>query len=215
MTAVVPKLKNMATIVAIEGIHGCGKSTFIEALRKRGRTVIDEGFMQTEMSEFSPSGIARQTVWVANWIERAVKAVKRNGLETNMVYVDRSMWSAVIYNEGGGNQAKALQHTIVEAEKELEECGYNIVKVLLLDNHKAAWLNIIDRLKKEPHRKSFKEHDESHYENVWNKYYVNEKNRWDVSMNMPQAYVSEEVAIAELDLAVAKMIAPNAERRVP
>jgi thymidylate kinase len=186
-------------VVAIEGIHGCGKSTFIDKLEKAGRTVIDEGFMNNSMHKYSPKSIARQTVWLASWIERVTKATENAQHEDYMpIYIDRSMYSALMYNDND-DETRIMRQLIDRSEAEMQKQGIWIVKLVLTDKHEAAWLNIQQRLQLEPHRKKFNEHKREHYDAIWNKYYTENESLWDLKMVMPQSYPSDHVAIEHMD----------------
>ena len=190
----------MVIVVAIEGVHGCGKTTFINKLKAAGRTVLEEGFMNDTMNEYSPTSIARQTVWIASWIQRVTQSAQKMNRRTP-IYIDRSMYSTLMYNDNK-EETKALRQIIEKSEHEMKEHGIAIVKVVINDQVKQAWTNIGQRLQKEPHRRTFNEHRRSHYDKIWHKYYEIYANTWDAAMNMPQTYCDDKTAIHTLDKAV-------------
>lgn len=194
----------MVIVVAIEGVHGCGKTTFIEKLKAAGRTVLEEGFMNDTMNEYNPTSIARQTVWLANWIQRVTSAAQNINRRTP-IYIDRSMYSAIMYNDNK-EETNAMRQIIEKSEKEMKEHGIAVVKVVINDPKNDAWLNIGVRLAREPERRVFNEHQKSHYDKIWHKYYEVFANTWDTNMEMPQTYCDDQAAINTLDNAVEKYI---------
>ena len=188
-------------VVAVEGIHGVGKSTFLSHLRQSGETVLDEQFMDGIMNDFSPTGMARQTVWISEWIQRVVKA--DNG-DKHTVYVDRSMYSTVMYNTDPTETA-CMKTLIDKIMAELAECGIHVKTVLFMDPNRRAWERIQARLKKEPERKKFNEHDIEHYNTVWENYYKKYESIWDGKMLAPIRYQNMEKAVVVFDDVVQKI----------
>jgi len=195
----------MVVVVAIEGVHGVGKTTLINMLRERGRTVIDEEFMDTSMNKYSPTKIARQIVWLANWIQRVVVAAENRQMKnilypaqsTNTLYIDRSMLSALIYNTVETDK-NTLEYIIQKSIGELKEMGIHIYTILLTDDKQEAWTRIQKRLEDEPERVKYDEHKEEHYKRIWGEYYREKRNLWNACMKPPMD-MSEEETIQCLD----------------
>lgn len=193
-------MKIMVVVIAIEGVHGCGKTTFINKLKAAGRTVLEEGFMNDTMNDYNPTSIARQTVWMANWIQRVTEVAQKMNRRTP-IYIDRSMYSAIMYNDDNA-EANAMRLLIEKSEKEMKDHGIVVIKVVINDQKNDAWLNIGVRLQKEPERRTFNEHQKSHYDKIWHRYYEIYANTWDTAMEMPQTYCDDHAAIEALDNAV-------------
>ena len=193
----------MPVVIAVEGIHGVGKSTFLQHLRELGRTVIDEEFMNTTMQEFNPTGMARQTVWLADWITRIVNTTE-NMQRRNIIYVDRSMYSALMYNTDK-DETRTMRFLIDRSLHELNEIGIHIHNIVFTDDTHKAWERIQKRLETEPERKQFNEHDKNHYNTVWDKYYSTHANIWSASMTAPAEMESLDYATHVFDNIVHKI----------
>lgn len=187
----------MVVVICVEGIHGVGKSFFLNKLRQEGRHVLDEEFMNTVMKDYSPTGMVRQVVWLADWIQRVVKAAAETQ-PLDLIYVDRSMYSAIMYNDRE-NETNAMKLLIDKSIQELKVMGIQINTVLFTDETHDAWNRIQERLLKEPQRKQFNEHSETHYYKVWDKYYKTHANIWDMTMKAPKEFHTEQMAIQHFD----------------
>ena len=179
----------MVRVVAVEGVHGIGKTTFINKLRDSGRVIVDEEFMNTTMADFKPNGMARQVTWIGDWIQRVVKAA-RSLDEGQTVYVDRSIYSAIMYNESV-LETQALRHVIDKSLDELRKQNIDVYTVLFLDNDGGAWQRVQDRLQKEPERRQFKADAKGHFDRVWDKYYRKYRSLFDAHMDAPNGLDTE------------------------
>lgn len=193
----------MVIVVALEGIHGVGKTTVINMLKEAGRTVIGEEFMDTAMNKYSPTGIPRQVVWLANWIQRVVKASETTQ-RRNVLYIDRSMFSALMYNTNEKDK-DVMEYMIQKSLAELKDMGIKVYTVLLTDDKQDAWKRIQTRLEKEPFRIEFNEHKQEHYKRVWNEYYCTRRNLWNACIESP-IFMKHEEAINKLDRIVERFV---------
>ena len=193
----------MVVVVALEGIHGVGKTTVINMLKEAGRTVIGEEFMDTAMNKYSPTGIPRQIVWLANWIQRVVR-VAEDTQRRNILYIDRSMLSALMYNTVEKDK-DVMEYIIQKSIGELKDMGIKIYTILLTDDKQEAWTRIQERLEKEPHRVEFNEHKIEHYKRVWNEYYCTHRNMWNASLESP-IHLEKKVVLQKIDNIVERLL---------
>jgi thymidylate kinase len=154
-------------IVAIEGCHGSGKTKVCKELKDRGFTVLDENFMNAteKFDELHPQTLLRETIWAIQWMDN-IHSVREidYAKEKNVIFVDRSFWSAVCYFKPTENQAecrKSLQTILKSQWEELLSLKpeLDLKCVYLKVDKDTLWKRVKKRLKIEPDREKYYEGD--------------------------------------------------------
>lgn len=153
-------------VICIEGPHGIGKSTLCSELRKMGKCVLDEAFMDS-MPEFAADQMTRQMAWVCDWVKRVYDAAQ----EHDTVFVDRSPFSSAMYNESSEDR-KSMIRVIESIITELKECHDIHIRscLLICDSDETHWAAVTRRLETEPERHEFKEGDRGHFQRMIDRY---------------------------------------------
>lgn len=109
-------------IFCLEGVHGVGKTSICNALKDKGYTVIDEGFMQGEnfenyVSSFGSSckchTFALELIWVGKMLAtiNSLCNAHRKGeivLKDRMIFCDRCFITPIIYGALTANEEAAF-----------------------------------------------------------------------------------------------------------
>lgn len=177
-------------VVCIEGIHGVGKSTLKEYIKKEtSYPTVDEGFVNlcdilgiTEFEERCDHMAIREAVWMCNWAVQISKVVneydKTIGTSDEKerpkyIFCDRSPFSAFIYgkrNYGVNfkgykiNLDYALLTLAADTISEVEQqCNVDVHIVCLTLPAIEGFHRVQERLKVEPGRMKFNEDSWQHY----------------------------------------------------
>lgn len=142
----------MGRVIAIEGVHGIGKSSVCKELERRdGNIIIEEDFMD-EREHMSP--LARNFHWISDWLQDTDMMQRINRDKT--IYTDRSPYSSLVYESG------KLKTMITDLVGEL-----NVTVVILQPaNTNFVYKRILERLLQEPNRTKYREHERQWLETV-------------------------------------------------
>lgn len=148
-------------IVVLEGPHGVGKTTILNALRTHGHNIVDEHYMNICVDTFDPQGIVCEMRWMASWCFH----VKSRHNQSKILITDRSPLSAAVYTKHAG-MFDALSSVARAAMKEVGE-----IKIIKLTGEPdTIYDRIMKRLEEEPDRAKYNEKDKTHLLNVSNMY---------------------------------------------
>lgn len=148
-------------IFVFEGPHGVGKTTIINALRKKGYSTVDEHYMDLDTCGFDQQGAVCELKWVTSWCF-CVKVKHQNH---KIIITDRSPISAAIYTTHEGLFTPMLRL----AEACMKEIG-NIRVIKLTGDMDTIYERILKRLEKEPDRKKYNEKNRDHLLSVFQMY---------------------------------------------
>jgi thymidylate kinase len=186
-------------VICIEGCHGCGKTELIKWLKSSGENVIDEGFLDMPKFSLNPQSFTMELLWVAKWIERiltireaaaqpgtvvqpnemvarAEETVQPNGMAAQLIYADRSPFSALFYAPDGDLMREVIKKAI---ENMLQEANIEIKTIYIRVDSEILWGRITDRLKVEPYRIKYRE-DSRDWMNTTVQFYEKNVDLWDV-----------------------------------
>lgn len=145
-------------IVVVEGPHGVGKTTVINALRDKGHKIVEEHYMDLCIDDFDPQGIVCEMRWMASWCFHVKSLHKRSKL----LITDRSPLSAAVYTKHAAKTFSAMSNV---ARAAMEEVGK--VKIIkLTGDTEQIYARIVKRLENEPERAKFNENNKEHLLNV-------------------------------------------------
>ena len=181
-------------VLCLEGVHGCGKTSVIEGMKKMGIATLDECFLNLPTTQLHPQSLTCEVSWLSGWFMRILQL--NNTSKTNFVICDRSPYSAVFYSKEG----HLLEPIIKEQIDELAEIGIDIRTVYLRVDAEELWNRIVSRLEMNPERKRYNEHKRAwmnetikFYEgHAWNHVYDNTK-------ASPQYSLIQNIAQSVLD----------------
>jgi thymidylate kinase len=145
-------------VIAIEGVHGCGKSTFCDYIRRKHSDrfiVLDEAFInepstkeavQNPKYPLHPQSLVCETMWTAKWFSRVVEM--REQCEGKFVIVDRSPYSAMAYVQPNEPGRVILEPLIRNSLTELrEKCHINVrIIYLRVESQEVLFDRITKRL---------------------------------------------------------------------
>lgn len=164
-------------VCALEGCHGCGKTTVIETLRRRGVHCLDECFIDVQTFGLPQQGVTNELLWMSRWFERVLRC---DG-DGDVVVVDRSPYSAAIYMDATPEVRRTMtdivRHQIEEMRRHLD---VRIITVHLSTSMNTNWNRIQSRLQQHPQRVTFHEDNETHFKSVWETY---DGAMWDVTVD--------------------------------
>jgi thymidylate kinase len=174
----------MATIFCIEGCHGIGKSSTVEKLRKNKYKCIDEDFMEYNNTNLHPQHLMLESRWALNWFYEAIKLSKKH----NIIISDRSPYTSVFYSRKNGYIIKPLIDEIV-LQIENEENIKLVILCLQTNDKDKLWVEVKERLTREPEREKYGEGNKEWFEKIYNLYEYNTKNlNW---ISIKENYFSE------------------------
>ncbi len=159
--------RDPVSVIAIEGIHGVGKTSYLDGLvLKDGEMIIWEEFVGSESpSNIDKQGQMREFLWLAKWFKRVIKTIDQYPHITK-IYIDRSPYSAFIYSTCGGTFLGTLASDMIRG---LAFEGIATVRIVGLRRDKEQiWKDIQTRLDSE--RIGLREEDRSHFDSVWASY---------------------------------------------
>jgi len=161
------------SVLQIEGVHGAGKTTLIQTLKKllpsERFDFLEERFMEYKFGMFEIDGAYAELTYVMDWFKRVAEWLSDEKNSEKVLICDRGPLSAVMY-----------------AKTEIKEQIYRLVQEMFSEmNRIYKWKNHIfvikipyeevtkriqERLKSEKERVRMKEDDEKHNESVYKTY---------------------------------------------
>ncbi|CAH0478034.1 unnamed protein product [Peronospora belbahrii] len=179
-------------VVALEGCHGCGKTTLCKEFQVQGYDILNEAFVDMPMYALHPQSLLMETSWVCSWFERVLRLARYVKPGSKQVFIaDRSPFSAVLYSANG----HLLEPIIREQMKEVQECaGVHFYTVHVQVERELLWHRICARLQLEPERLCLNEHKREWMEETLAFY---EKFTWDLAVsndNHSVAAVAETIS---------------------
>lgn len=153
-------------VVFLEGVHGVGKTTLLEALEKEGYYTIPEGFSIGDVSvedyvlrAHLGHNFACELEWVGRLFRRLYEAVVKYqigdlDLKDSLIFVDRSFVTAMVYGKLDDPLAATSYVQLCRMMwNQLEEFGTRMLIVYLhRPDPEAHWQKICERLEREPQR---------------------------------------------------------------
>ena len=166
-------------IVLLEGPHGVGKTSVLNALASKGHTVIGEHYMDIDTANFDPQGVVCEMRWMSSWCFH----VRSHGHTT--LVTDRSPLSVAVYT----HRCEMFDALCSVAEAAIRETGEAKV-IMLTGSADVVYERISKRLREEPQRERYNEKDKQHLLNVLKLY---EKLPRDVTIDTSELSVEEVV----------------------
>jgi len=159
----------MATFFTIEGVHGVGKSTVVEELKKLGFPIVTENFIKLKKEcKFPLQTLTTRMYWISTRIRNMTMMS-----EDPIVFTDRSVYSAAIYS----NNLKDMRILYKSGKRmrgELVELGNRIFTIFLWIDKTTGLERVSNRLTQKKKgtklRRVLKEGSRKHYEEIWEKY---------------------------------------------
>ena len=141
-------------VLCLEGCHGAGKTELLRAFKAVGHRVLGEAFLDMPRTGLHPQSLVMETTWVCDWFRRVLSLVTRPEGAPQLVVVDRSPFSAVLYGHKGH-----LLESVIRAQIEEVEAAQDVrvVTVYLKVQQHLLWDRILTRLKAEPERERYNE----------------------------------------------------------
>lgn len=167
-------------VISLIGMIGCGKTSALKELAKRGYPVIEEGYMSSKIRFDNRLSISKW-FWVANWFNVLYDYFDDHP-ECHLVFTDRSameagLWTPVCY---------PFKMPLETSFKELELMGYDFVNIYLFCDDETLKSRIALRLNMEPHRKLFNEGDAAFIDEL-NKSYKSLIDSWSYVIDTSKA----------------------------
>lgn len=177
-------------VYCFEGVHGAGKTTLINDLKKKGYNTLDEGFIKTP-SELHPQSFVMEFEWIAAWFKRLRELASKT--KSQLFITDRSPYSSIFYTRSGdgGLFLDLIKTLSLELEKTL---NIHIHTVFLWTPLGVLWERINNRLVTEQNRKLFGEDDKEWLQKIYDKY-MNFK--WDYNVSPENHKLSDMLDIIE------------------
>ena len=168
-------------------VLGVGKSTLCQYLcETKGLKVLEENFKQIPLCGLHPNGLIPEARWVVEWMYRVLECIKCSDGE-DMIFVDRSPYSAVIY----GKDKVVLRQMVDAALSQLrDEVGVDIMVVRLMLSEEELWQRISNRLSDETERSVYNERSFAWMKKIVDAY---DDFPWECSLNVDGLSV-EDVA---------------------
>lgn len=151
--------------IALEGVHGSGKTTILNHFKEAGFATLDEGFLDMPVvPSLHPQTLTMESNWVNCWFQRLLRKISESDDDQQVLITDRSPFSAVFYTRNG--MGKLLEPLIRAQIEELKSLGIEIYTVYLKVDAEVLWGRIRSRLESEPERLALKEHRREWMEEV-------------------------------------------------
>ncbi|TDH71282.1 uncharacterized protein CCR75_004662 [Bremia lactucae] len=191
-------------IVALEGCHGCGKTTLCNAFAAQGYDILDEGFLDMASYSLHPQSLLMETSWVCSWFTRVLRIAEHATPGRKRIYIaDRSPFSSVLYSAHG----HLLEPVIREQMREVQDfTNVQIYTVLVQVEPERLWRRICTRLKQEPKRLHLKERNRDWMEETI-AFYDNFK--WDLTVT------TNEDSVDTIVTRISRLISAPCERTLP
>ncbi len=141
-------------VVMIEGIHGAGKTTIINRLRKKGAVVMDEAFIDRERHGIEPGTYLDRIGWLSEYFSRLAEHLNAG---EKMIFIDRSPWAGCVYSPGE-NHKELVDRCIVDLKMQFP--NMYIVVIMQHPPLKKVLKRLKLRLEREPGRAVFEEGDD-------------------------------------------------------
>ncbi len=155
-------------VIAYEGIHGVGKTLYLESLELSDKEVLlGEEFLDENSScLLDRQGELSEFLWMANWLKQLIEAIETNPDATTF-YTDRSPYSGYIYANSGNSKLYLVAENIISV---LSDRNIADVTIVGLERDKEKiWKDVQDRI--DPERVTLQEANRAHFDTVWDKYH--------------------------------------------
>ena len=164
------------TVICLEGIHGSGKTTAFNALKKEYTNnectivYLEEKFLPEGKSLFHAQDFVPEMEWMVYWFSRLKKICSPfyDGKEHRVLIIaDRSPWSSYIYAR---SDAPFFIDTIAMMQKHFESKGIVIKTLCLQPDPEEVLARVLKRLKTEKWREKCGEESEEWFYEIMSKY---------------------------------------------
>ncbi|KAL0489800.1 thymidylate kinase [Acrasis kona] len=173
-------------VIAIEGVHGSGKSSLCEYIKKFHSEqfyVLDEAFLNDttqsveKSTPFHPQSLIMETMWTCRWFTRILE--HREASRGRTIIVDRSPYSAMAYVRPSEPGRDILKPLIKDSLRELRESHNVNLKTIYLrvQDTDVLYRRITERLNEA--RQELNEGSKQHLLSVHNFYESMMSDTWD------------------------------------
>jgi thymidylate kinase len=166
------KKEGKRIVILIEGVHGVGKTAVLEEIKKEEEKkdkvdylILKENFIdkKNEKELFNPQSFYKEVTWAMEMFNRIERACTRTCVCNNkkeVLFVDRSPYTAIFYNRDSiAKENSSIKNIIDKIFRDFKEKGIHLYTICLVGKPEKIWNRVNERLKKEPERLKYTEDD--------------------------------------------------------
>ena len=143
--------------------------------------VQEEFFMDAEPNGLEPQCFFNEITWCINWFQAIMK---RANAGCQLLFCDRSPYSAAVYAKSNGDLVTQVCQRMIE---ELKSVGVRFVVVRVSVPRDELWKRILKRLEQFPERKKYGEHVRA-WMNSTEDWYDTHAKLWDYTVENTDVY---------------------------